>query len=144
MEIPEAWRQLVVEEARTWLGTRYEHGQDVNGHGVDCAMLLVRVYCDLRLVPPFDPRPYAAQWYLHHTEERYLAWIEKSCHRVDMALPGDIAVYRFGRAAAHGAIVVNDHLMIHAYLPAGQVELVERRAPLKHGELDSLWSLNDG
>jgi cell wall-associated NlpC family hydrolase len=134
------WRKAVVDEAMSWVGTPYHHLGDVKGAGVDCAMILVRVYCDLGLAPVFDPRPYAAQWYLHRDEERYLAWIERYCDRVDYAQPADIALYRVGRCAAHGAIVISDSLMVHAYAPAGAVELRERWAPLSHAKLDSLWA----
>jgi hypothetical protein len=58
-------RTLVVAAARTWLSTPYHHAADVKGHGVDCAMLLVRVYCDVGLVEPFDPRPYTRDWFMH-------------------------------------------------------------------------------
>ena len=57
MESEGAERVAVVAAARSWLGTPYHHAADVKGRkgGVDCAMLLVRVYCDLGLVEPFDP-----------------------------------------------------------------------------------------
>lgn len=137
----EEWREKVVKEAMTWLGTPYHHLGDVKEAGVDCAMLLVRIFCDLGLAPMFDPRPYPVQWYFHHEEEIYLEWIAKYCDRIDIAKPGDIAVYRFGRCAAHGAIIISDNLMIHAYQPAEMVEMKERWAPLRHGKLDSLWTV---
>jgi cell wall-associated NlpC family hydrolase len=133
-------RSSVVEAARAWLHTPFHHCADVKGAGVDCGMLLVRVYCDLGLAPMFDPRPYAPTWFLNQEEERYLDWIKKYCVSVERAEAGDIQLYRFGRCAAHGAIVVDDDLMIHAYLPAGEVEIRERRAPLVHGRIDGLWS----
>ena len=58
-----------------WIGTPYHHAADVKGHGVDCAMLLVRVYCDLGFVEPFDPRPYTRDWILHRNEEQYLGFL---------------------------------------------------------------------
>ena len=137
------WRDRVVEEALTWVGTKYHHMADKKGAGVDCAMILVRVYGDLGLIPAVDPRPYPAQWYLHRDEELYMGWFEKYMHRVTKALPGDVALYRFGRCAAHGAIVVDDNYMIHAYEPSGVVEMRERWAPLSHGELDSYWTVSE-
>ena len=134
-------RQRIVEETMTWINTPYHHMADVKGHGVDCGLLLVRVYVDMGLAPAFDPRPYDAQWFLHRDEERYLEWIKRYCDKVDVAQPGDIAVYRFGRCAAHGAIVISDTMMIHAYEPAGRVEMRERWAPMPHGKLDSLWTV---
>ena len=138
----DAWREAVVREAHEWLGTRYGHAQDRKGVAVDCGMLLVRVYVDLGLAPPFDPRPYPAQWFLHRTEERYLGWIARYCDRVEdhQVQPADIALFRFGRCAAHGAIVVNNRQMIHAYMSAGRVELRDRTDKMPHGKLDSHWS----
>lgn len=138
--LPANWRELVVAEAKTWIGTRYHHSADVKGHGVDCAMLLVRVYCDLGIAPIFDPRPYAPQWYLHRTEEKYIKWLESYGKRIDKAGPGDVALYRFGRCAAHGAIIVDDNYMIHAYVGSNAVMIRERRAEMPHGTLDSYWT----
>ena len=66
----------------SWIGTPYHHAADVKGRtgGVDCAMLLVRVYCDRGLVEKFDPRPYTRDWFLHRNEERYLGFLlARSC-----------------------------------------------------------------
>jgi len=51
-------REKIVAEARSWIGTPYHNCADIKGVGVDCGMLLVRVFVDLGLVEPFDPRPY--------------------------------------------------------------------------------------
>ncbi len=131
-------RAAIVNEAHTWIGTKYHHAADVKGHGVDCAMILVRIYCDLGFAPKFDPRPYPAQWYLHRDEERYKKWIEIYCDKVDIGKPGDIALFKFGRCAAHGAIIVDDNLMIHAYQADGKVQIIERRA--FQDRFDSYWS----
>ena len=68
-------RHVIVREARSWVRTPYHAQADIKGAGVDCGMLLVRVFVDSGLVPPFDPRPYADDWYLHRSEERYLGFI---------------------------------------------------------------------
>jgi NlpC/P60 family putative phage cell wall peptidase len=135
-------RAAIVAEAQSWLRTPYHHLADLKGVGVDCAMLLVRVYQAAGFVPAdFDPRPYAPEWFLHRDEERYLAGMEKYSKRIDadLAKPGDILVYRFGRTASHGAIVVDDALVIHAYRTHGNVELHERSALLPR--LDSCWTV---
>jgi NlpC/P60 family putative phage cell wall peptidase len=137
--LPDNWRDQVVTEARTWIGTPYHHMADVKGAGVDCAMLLVRIYCDLKFAPPFDPRPYARDWMLHQTEEKYIGWLEKYCVRVPEPDAGDIILYKFGKTASHGAICVNEGLMIHAYAPSRRVELREQR--VIEGKLHSYWSL---
>lgn len=118
-------RQAVVDEARSWLRTPYINCGDVKGVGVDCAMLLVRVYCDLGLVPAFDPRPYSPDWFLHRDEEKYLGWIKDYAEPVDDPQPGDVVLFKFGRTVSHGGIVVAPDLMIHAYRSSGNVELCE-------------------
>lgn len=137
---PAELRAAIVAEAYTWLGTPYVPMGAVKGVGVDCAMILIRIAQHVGVVPAeYDPRPYPPDWYLHRDEERYLAGLDRWSRRVDAGLPGDIALYRFGRCAAHGAVIVSDELMIHAYLPHGQVGLMERRA-LEH-RFDSYWSV---
>ena len=101
----DAQRSAVVAEARTWIGTPYHHAADVKGHGVDCAMLLVRIYCDLGLVDRFDPRPYTRDWFLHRDEERYLGYLFARAREVPEPLPGDVVVFRVGRCFAHAGIV---------------------------------------
>ena len=134
-------RRSIVAEAQSWLRTRYMHGCDVKGleGGVDCAMLLVRVFCDLKLVPPIDPRPYAREWHLHHSEEKYLGWIKQYGVQVEVPQPGDIALYRIGLCVSHGAIVIDDNLVLHAWAESNCVEYRERRALRKW--LDSYWSV---
>lgn len=112
----------IVAEAESWLSTPYHHAACVKGVGVDCAMLPVRVFCDLKLVPHFDPRPYPHDWMLHHSEERYLGWVEKFADKVNYSRPGDLVLFRVGRCLAHGGIVVSPEVMIHADLHAGCVE----------------------
>lgn len=137
---PDELRTAIVAEAMSWVGTPYHHLAAVKGSGVDCAMILVRIAQSVGIVPPdFDPRPYAPEWYLHRDEERYLAGLERWARRVEVAQPGDIALYRFGRTASHGAIVIDDALMVHAYRPQRAVVLQERRALAER--LDSYWSV---
>lgn len=98
---------------------------DIKGAGVDCAMLLVRVYQAAGLVPEFDPRPYDMTWHLHRAEERYLGFILQHADELPVPDPADIVVYRFGRAYAHGAIVIRWPEIIHAHMMAGNVELAD-------------------
>ena len=83
-------------------------------------MLLVRVFCDLGLVDPFDPRPYVKDWHLHRGEERYLAFLLARAHEVATPLPGDVILFKYGRCFSHGGIVTpSDPLtIVHAFHPA--------------------------
>lgn len=121
-------RADVVAEAMSWVGTPYHHEGAVKGSGVDCAMILVRVFADLGLIPEIDPRPYPMQWHLHRDDERYLGWIRRYARPVTEPQPGDIALYRFGRCISHSSILVTDGLMVHAHLRDGAVVLSERRS----------------
>jgi cell wall-associated NlpC family hydrolase len=142
-------RAAVVAEARSWLGTRYHHAADVKGRqgGVDCAMLLVRVYCDLGLVERFDPRPYTRDWFLHRNEERYLGFLLARSHEVREPGLGDIVLFRMGRCFAHAGIVsrTDPLTIVHAFGPARYVveDVIARRAELaarlKTAKFASYW-----
>ena len=126
-----ATRAAVVAAARQWIGTPYHLGADIKGAGVDCAMILVRVFCDLGLVAPFDPRPYSNDWHLHRGEEVYLRLLLERAHEVSRseAEPGDVVLFRYGRCFSHGGIVTSPEpfTMIHAFASA-RVVLEERLA----------------
>lgn len=127
-------RAAVVAAARSWIGTPYHHAADVKGAGCDCAMLLVRVYCDLGLVAPFDPRPYTRDWMLHRGEEKYLGFLLEHAREIAAPQPGDVILFRFGRCFAHGGIVTRAAplTVVHAFAPAHVVleEDIERNAEL--------------
>jgi len=144
-----AQRAAVVAAARTWIGTPYHHAADIKGAGVDCAMILVRVYCDLGLIEPFDPRPYTRDWMLHRDDERYLSFLLARTHEIMEPGSGDIIIFRFGRCFSHGGIVTaTDPLtIVHAFAPARAVleeevgrnaELAER---LRHVKFASYWGM---
>lgn len=120
--VPEQ-RAAVVAEARRWLGTPYHHAADIPRVGVDCAMLLVRIFVDLGLVEPFDPRPYTRDWFLHRDEERYMGHLLARARAVEQPDPGDVVLFRIGRCFAHGGIVTvaAPLTIIHAFAPARRV-----------------------
>jgi len=75
------------------------------------------------LCEPFDPRPYAPDWMLHRSEERYLGFIFDRTKEVDRPQPGDVMVFRYGRCYSHGGIVTcaNPVTIIHAFAASGKV-----------------------
>lgn len=113
-------RAAVVAEARKWVGTPYHNCADVRGAGVDCGMLIVRIFCDTGLCAPFDPRPYPPDWHLHRSEERYLGFVFDRCAEVAAPQPGDVIVFKIGRCYAHGGIVtaVAPLKIVHAFYQA--------------------------
>jgi cell wall-associated NlpC family hydrolase len=116
----EAQRAAVVTEARSWIGTFYHHmgtlkatrdadGAILDRGGVDCATLLACVYAAAGVIPPVEVPYYPRDWHLHRSAERYLAFVLDRATEIDeaRALPGDVVLYKFGRAFAHGAIIVD-------------------------------------
>jgi cell wall-associated NlpC family hydrolase len=142
-----AQRAAVVAEARSWINTPYHNCADVKHAGVDCGMLLARVFIDSGLCPPFDPRPYPVDWHLHRGEERYLSFIMDRSREIVSPQPGDLMVLRYGRCYSHGGIVTgaNPLRIVHAYYPARRVleEDVARNTvlsdPARKPRFFSLW-----
>ena len=112
-------RQRVVQEAYSWLRTPYHHMGRVKGAGVDCGQFLVAVYSAAGIIPDIDTGYYAQQWASNQGEERYLGWVEQYAKRVHVPLPGDIAIYLFGKCMSHGAVVVEWPSIIHSYVQLG-------------------------
>jgi len=118
-----AQRAAVVAAARSWIGTPYHNCADLKGVGVDCGMLLVRVFVDSGLCPPFDPRPYPIDWHLHRSDERYLGFVFDRAAEVAEPRAGDVMVFRYGRCYSHGGVVtkIKPVTIVHAYQPARRV-----------------------
>lgn len=144
-------RAAVLTEARKWIRTPYHNCADIKGVGVDCGMLLVRVFVDTKMVPFFDPRPYPPDWHLHRGEEKYLGFVFDRAHAVESPQAGDVAVFRFGRCYSHGGIVTrSDPLtIVHAYFQARCVieETVARNSvlsdPARKPRFFSHWMTNE-
>ncbi len=122
-DIESSERAVVVAAARSWIDTPYHNCADIKGVGVDCGMLIVRVFVDSGLCAPFDPRPYPVDWHLHRSEERYLGFVFDRCAEVGEPQPGDVMVLRYGRCYSHGGIVsaATPLTIVHAFHPARRV-----------------------
>ncbi len=138
-------------EAQSWLLTPYHHQAHLKGVGVDCVWLLIEVYKTVGLVAEdYDPGNYAAEWYLHQSEEIYLGGVLKHAKQVDTPQPGDVALYNFGKCVSHGVIIVEvpscsiggpshgELIGIHAHRPSRNVELIELRS--LQDRFHSYWS----
>ena len=115
-------RAAVVDEAITWLRTPYHHMGRVKGAGTDCLMLLAEVYEACGVVPHVEVAFYPPDWNLHRDAERYLEGLLLYAREIaGLPRPGDVALWRFGRCFAHGAIVIQWPRVIHAWVNAGVV-----------------------
>lgn len=141
-------RQMVIEEAKTWLKTKYHHMGRIKGAGVDCGQILIAVWENCGLIT--DPKigHYYADWALHRNEEKYLEWISLHTKKVDRApLPGDIILYKFGRCISHAAIVVEYPLIIHSYINLGVIYsdsqrdsiLLDKKGQSREAGVYSFW-----
>lgn len=132
-------RAAVLEHARGWLRTPYHHMGRVKGGGTDCLMLLAEVYQSAEVVQHIEVPFYPPDWNLHRDAERYLEGLMQYAREVPPVEipgsvpgtePGNIALFRFARCFAHGAIVVSWPRLIHAWWDAGVVYGDADQAPL--------------
>jgi cell wall-associated NlpC family hydrolase len=124
-------RQRVVAEAETWLRTPYHHMGRVKGGGTDCLMLLAEVYAAAGVIGHVEVPFYPPDWNLHRDAERYLQGLMRYAREIDgPPWKGDVAVFKFGRCFAHGAIVSAWPQIIHAWCDAGVVFADAQQAPL--------------
>jgi len=116
-------RQAVCAEAISWLQTPYHWEGRVKHGGVDCGMFLLEVFERCGLIEHTEVAHYSSSWHLHHSEQKYLGWVEKFGHEVKNRdpLPGDVVLYQYGRCISHGAIVINYPQIIHSYIQLGVV-----------------------
>jgi cell wall-associated NlpC family hydrolase len=114
-------RAKIVDVALTWNKTPYVHMGRIKGAGCDCATFLLEVYEEAGLSEHIDIEYYPMDWHMHQAEEKYLKKILEHGHRVSVPQPGDIALYRYGKTAAHGAIVIDYPTIIHSAITQGVV-----------------------
>lgn len=118
-------RAALLEEARSFLGTPFHHGARLKGVGIDCAQFLIACYVGRGIVAPFDPGFYAPDWFCHEDGERFRRWMERCCVAVEspaLPQPGDILLFRYGRAESHGAIYLGGDRVIHAFRGQAVIE----------------------
>lgn len=123
----ESTGQKIANAAIRWLGTPYQNNAMVRGVGVDCAYLLVAAVVESGLMPKdkLNIEDYSNEWHLHHSEEKYLKYVEQVADKVDLENDileiGDFLLYQFGRCISHGAIYIGNGLVIHAFVDYGVI-----------------------
>lgn len=121
--------QAVCTIARSWIGTPYHHMGRIKGAGVDCAMFPLEVYREAGLIGEVEVPYYPHDWMLHRSEEIFLGIVERYAAEVigdrlqgtEKAQPGDFVIYKFGRCFAHGAIVIDWPVIVHAVVGRGVI-----------------------
>jgi cell wall-associated NlpC family hydrolase len=108
-------RAAVLREAETWLGTPYHHMARIKGAGVDCLTFLAEVYAAAGVIEPVkEIQFYRLDFMRHQSDESYLDALLMRGHEVEVPLPADVVLYKWGRVFSHGGIVVDWPRIIHA------------------------------
>jgi cell wall-associated NlpC family hydrolase len=114
-------RQAVILEAMSWIGTPYHLNACIKRVGVDCGTLLIACFNGAGFIPATDLGTFTPWFHLHRGDEVYQEWLTRFCRRVSEPLPGDIALFRFGRIFCHGGLIIRDDIIVHAH-DSGVVE----------------------
>lgn len=108
-------RQLIVEEAKSWLRTPFHHEARIKGAGVDCGTLIAEVFERTGLIPHVKIPHYSRDFMLHRDQEWYLQLVMEYFNEIAAPLlPADIILVKNGRLYSHGMIIVNHPLVVHA------------------------------
>ncbi|MGM4927168.1 NlpC/P60 family protein [Tardiphaga sp. 619_E2_N8_5] len=118
---------VLVSEARSWIGTRYQHQASLKGVGCDCLGLVRGVWRNCIGDEPEAPTPYAPDWAEARAEESLAQAALR--HLVPVALDecgaGHVLLFRWrdGYVAKHAAIASGEGTMIHAHDGAAVCEV---------------------
>ena len=83
------------------------------------------MFFEAGIIPDVEIETYSPQHFLHSTEEKFLGYVTRFAHEIerDRAQTGDVALYKIGKAFAHGAIVIAPGWpnIVHAHYGARMV-----------------------
>jgi NlpC/P60 family putative phage cell wall peptidase len=118
---------IIVSEARSWIGTPYRHQASLKGVGCDCLALVRGVWRAVYGEEPERIPAYARDWAestaceaLADAGARHLVAVE-----TDRPGAGDVVLFRWrsGFVAKHAAILTADMSMVHAHDGASVAEV---------------------
>lgn len=118
-------RDAIVEAARGWLGTPYQHQASLKGVGCDCLGLLRGVWREVLGAEPELPGPYSPAWAELDGADPLLMAARRHLVPVSEARPGSVLIFRWraGVSAKHCGIVSAPVRMIHAHDGASTAEI---------------------
>jgi NlpC/P60 family putative phage cell wall peptidase len=122
-------REAILAEARSWLGTPYQHQASAKGAGCDCLGLIRGVWRALYDREPESAPAYTPDWAERHGAETLLAAARRHLVATEAAAPGDVLLFRMDGASPikHAAILDRNERIIHAYW--GRAVVLSRFAP---------------
>ena len=135
--------EKIIEEANSWLGTRWVHGQACKGVGADCIQFIVAIFKSVGLLDKkYTTKKYNRDWALHNSESVMLNEIKNYCFDVNLFTIkiGDIITYKYGQCQSHTAIYIGKNQMIHAHIKNGVIKSNISEFVLKN---PLVWRLNN-
>jgi NlpC/P60 family putative phage cell wall peptidase len=110
-------RSAVLYEARSWVGTPYQHQASVKGAGCDCLGLVRGVWRAFCSAEPEQTPPYTPDWAERGGGEALLTGLRRHLDECANASPGDVLLFRMDARspAKHAAILDQGDALIHAY-----------------------------
>jgi len=137
-----------IEEAKTWKGTKWRHGQALKGDSTDCIQWIGYLGKQFGFIPKEYKFPrYSRDWALHNNFSILKQEISKFCYKKDIMEKGDILLFIFGKTSSHAGIYLGNNEMIHSHIKNG-VEIINLNQHINKTEkyidiLDSIWCPNE-
>jgi NlpC/P60 family putative phage cell wall peptidase len=138
-------RKAILAEARSWIGTPYQHQASVKHAGCDCLGLVRGVWRAFYGAEPETVPPYTPDWAERCGEETLLLAAQRYLGEIDIATaaPGDVLLFRMDARspAKHAAILDEQEGLIHAYW--GRAVVRSRFAPWWRARCAGAFSFPD-
>lgn len=125
-------KQALWRAANAWVGTRFFHGAEERGVGVDCVRLAHALYVATGAMRPIEHFPTYSLDYARHCRrsqllrflldcDRFRGWLRLVPPQPERLRPGDLLGCACGRADHHLAVVLPWGKVVHAVDGAGVV-----------------------
>jgi NlpC/P60 family putative phage cell wall peptidase len=117
-------RQQVLDVARQWLDTPYQHQASAKGAGCDCLGLIRGIWRALYGSEPETPANYTPNWAEDRGAETLLNAARRWLIPTDAPRPGDVLLFRMqtGCPCKHIGVLAAEDRLIHAYWGRAVVE----------------------
>lgn len=138
-------RHAILTEARTWIGTPYQHQASAKAAGCDCLGLVRGVWRALYGAEPEMAPAYTPDWAERHGAETLLEAARRHLNSLPLGseAPGDVLLFRMhaDAPAKHAAILDDGDHIIHAYW--GRAVVRSRFAPWWRARCAAAFSFPD-
>lgn len=119
-------RAQIIQTARTWLDTPYQHQASIKFAGCDCLGLVRGIWRELYGVEPLNVPPYTPDWAEISGQETLLNAAQTCLVPIKngQARPGDLLLFRMQPDAPvkHIAVMTEPDIILHAYWGRSVVE----------------------